>query len=334
MKKENTFNSYLKKGYYQKQEFDSYSVMADTATNWALHCIYQLTPFSVTGENKVLMLDTIQLSFSRRTGGLMYSFKTPPGCISLAVIEDCRGKASLDNLKLEAGMVLLLDDKKTYVITNNETIDSTIISIPKVYGAIIEKCMTNIGYVMQDSNNLLLEMLDNILKKYLENTKFKEDIASLKSFESEIISVISTLLNEQRAIKISLTRGEEIALKIRDKAYQHMDGKIDIRSFAKEYSVSEQTIQEGFKSMFGYTPKRLLRLMKLNLVYKDLREGNSRMYTVTRIAQKWGFSHMGRFSQYYKELFGETPSVTLNNNYDTQQDLMSPTCISRQEEID
>ena len=33
--------------------------------------------------------------------------------------------------------------------------------------------------------------------------------------------------------------------------------------------------------------------------------------SVMKIAQKWGFAHMGRFSQYYTELFGENPSVTL-----------------------
>ncbi|MNY80087.1 transcriptional regulator EutR [compost metagenome] len=32
---------------------------------------------------------------------------------------------------------------------------------------------------------------------------------------------------------------------------------------------------------------------------------------VSEVAAKWGFWHMGMFSAYYKELFGERPSETL-----------------------
>lgn len=35
--------------------------------------------------------------------------------------------------------------------------------------------------------------------------------------------------------------------------------------------------------------------------------------TVTNIANESGFSHMGRFSSNYKEMFGKLPSRTLHN---------------------
>lgn len=33
--------------------------------------------------------------------------------------------------------------------------------------------------------------------------------------------------------------------------------------------------------------------------------------TITEIAMGWGFTHMGRFSLSYRQVFGESPSETL-----------------------
>jgi transcriptional regulator GlxA family with amidase domain len=35
--------------------------------------------------------------------------------------------------------------------------------------------------------------------------------------------------------------------------------------------------------------------------------------SVTEVATRWGFSHLGRFSQIYKEKYGQSPSKTLQN---------------------
>ncbi|HHO65596.1 MAG TPA: helix-turn-helix domain-containing protein, partial [Epsilonproteobacteria bacterium] len=51
-----------------------------------------------------------------------------------------------------------------------------------------------------------------------------------------------------------------------------------------------------------------------------------------RVAQKWGFKHMGKFSKYYTELFGENPSVTLRTVAPII-DGMSVHCVERKEEM-
>ena len=52
-----------------------------------------------------------------------------------------------------------------------------------------------------------------------------------------------------------------------------------------------------------------LKMHRLEAVRRDIladrAEGN-----VSSIAMNWGFSHLGRFSSDYKQLFGETPSQT------------------------
>ena len=111
-----------------------------------------------------------------------------------------------------------------------------------------------------------------------------------------------------------------------------MDGKINIASLSEQHQVSQQTLQNSFKSLFGFTPQRFLRLLKLNLVHHDLREASTEKDSVSKVALKWGFMHMGRFSRYYTELFGENPSVTLKTYY-FKENSMTSECTMRKEEI-
>ena len=72
--------------------------------------------------------------------------------------------------------------------------------------------------------------------------------------------------------------------------------------------------------------------MKLNLVHRDLKHSNPDNNSVQKIANKWGFMHMGHFSGYYTKLFGENPSKTLLTGFKKENRITS-LCIDRQEEI-
>ena len=111
-----------------------------------------------------------------------------------------------------------------------------------------------------------------------------------------------------------------------------MDIKVDLKALASEYDVTEKTLQNGFKSLFGFTPKLFLRQLKLNHVHHDLLEASPDTTYVSKIAHKWGFRHMGHFSQYYTELFKENPSITLEKQIECV-DGIAENCALRVEEI-
>jgi transcriptional regulator GlxA family with amidase domain len=54
-----------------------------------------------------------------------------------------------------------------------------------------------------------------------------------------------------------------------------------------------------------------LRHKRLCAVHSLLRESDPATVTVARIAMQQGFVELGRFSHYYRSLFGEYPSETL-----------------------
>ena len=85
---------------------------------------------------------------------------------------------------------------------------------------------------------------------------------------------------------------------------------LDLRSMSKATGLSPRTLQRTFQAEYGLCPQEWLRVERLNRVRRDLLNASAHT-SVTQTATRWGFFHFGRFSQYYRELFGERPSETL-----------------------
>jgi AraC family ethanolamine operon transcriptional activator len=85
---------------------------------------------------------------------------------------------------------------------------------------------------------------------------------------------------------------------------------LDLRSMSKATGLSPRTLQRTFQVEYGLCPQEWLRVERLNRVREDLLN-LQKSDSITQAATRWGFFHLGRFSQYYREMFGERPSETL-----------------------
>jgi AraC-like DNA-binding protein len=90
----------------------------------------------------------------------------------------------------------------------------------------------------------------------------------------------------------------------------HANEPLSIEQLAEHAGVSVRTLFAGFRDFCGTTPMAYLRNLRLEQVHLEL-STQSHDASVTDIAFKWGFAHLGRFAQEYKKRFGETPSTTL-----------------------
>lgn len=93
---------------------------------------------------------------------------------------------------------------------------------------------------------------------------------------------------------------------------EHLDQPITIEDVAEAAGVSTRGLQAGFRRFLDTTPMTYLRDARLQRAHEDLQGGCSDT-TVTDVAQRWGMTHLGRFSQYYRRRFGCTPQETLRN---------------------
>jgi transcriptional regulator GlxA family with amidase domain len=75
--------------------------------------------------------------------------------------------------------------------------------------------------------------------------------------------------------------------------------------------VSVRSLQENFRRHVGMPPMTYLRQLRLARVHEHLREADPAAHTVTQIAYRYGFVHLGRFAAEYRIRYGVTPSETL-----------------------
>ncbi|WP_236241191.1 helix-turn-helix transcriptional regulator [Streptomyces sp. CC228A] len=76
--------------------------------------------------------------------------------------------------------------------------------------------------------------------------------------------------------------------------------------------VSARRLQESFRAHVGTTPMGYVRDIRLERVRDELRAAEpGGGLTVSEVAWRWGFTHLGRFAASYRDRFGEAPSQTL-----------------------
>ena len=79
---------------------------------------------------------------------------------------------------------------------------------------------------------------------------------------------------------------------------------------AEHVGASIRSLFAGFRKYRNISPMRHLKEVRLERAHHDLAhtgEHNS----VTEIALRWGFTHLGQFSASYQQRYGELPSATL-----------------------
>lgn len=86
---------------------------------------------------------------------------------------------------------------------------------------------------------------------------------------------------------------------------------ITVNDLCRITGVSERTLQYVFKEYFGISPKRYLMNVRLNAVRKALSRARPGEITITDMAHRFGFWHMGQFAADYRLFFSELPSETL-----------------------
>ncbi|MEU3570892.1 AraC family transcriptional regulator [Kitasatospora sp. NPDC036755] len=101
-----------------------------------------------------------------------------------------------------------------------------------------------------------------------------------------------------------------------DYCAEHAGEALSVADIALAARVSLRTLREGFRRHLDTTPLAYLRRVRLDRAHHDLLAiADGRAHgTVTEVACRWGFTHLGRFSADYRRAYGRSPSQTLGRN--------------------
>lgn len=95
---------------------------------------------------------------------------------------------------------------------------------------------------------------------------------------------------------------------VREFVEQHLTDDISLEQLMAVAKVSECSLYSLFERQVGLSPRDYVRRRKLERVHARLQLSSAR--SVTEVALDHGFTHLGRFSEAYRQRFGELPSQT------------------------
>jgi AraC-like DNA-binding protein len=92
---------------------------------------------------------------------------------------------------------------------------------------------------------------------------------------------------------------------------ERLDRPLRMPDVCATIEVSQRTLRTCCAEFLGLSPGHYMRLRRLNIARRVLRDADPDATTVAEIARRSGFSELGRFAAIYRMAFGETPSTTL-----------------------
>jgi AraC-like DNA-binding protein len=92
--------------------------------------------------------------------------------------------------------------------------------------------------------------------------------------------------------------------------HEHAEQVVRIEELVSVSGVSARALFDGFRRFRSTTPMAYLRTIRLQRAREELLNADDGA-TVSSIASRWCFLELGRFADYYRKMYGETPSQTL-----------------------
>ncbi len=83
---------------------------------------------------------------------------------------------------------------------------------------------------------------------------------------------------------------------------------IGVSDVAQALGISMRSLQYGFRRHRRTHPLAVLQRMRLDGLREEILANP--LQPIADVAQRWGFTHLGRLSKQYQQAFGERPSVT------------------------
>ena len=120
---------------------------------------------------------------------------------------------------------------------------------------------------------------------------------------------------------MSVQQHRDIVVRIEDIARANLGEPLHLLDLCKSASVTEHSVRNAFRHVYGATPCRHLREFRMREARKALLAPGPKDRTVTDVAMRFGFFEIGRFAVRYRLTFGESPSTTLRRAFEAAREL-------------
>ncbi|MGQ4514021.1 AraC-like ligand-binding domain-containing protein [Streptomyces sp. DW26H14] len=88
---------------------------------------------------------------------------------------------------------------------------------------------------------------------------------------------------------------------------------LTVGEIAAQAHVSVRALQNTFRRNLNTSPMKYLQSVRVRRAHTELVRAHPSHASVSEIAHRWGFTHLSRFAEQYKSMYGESPSRTLQS---------------------
>ncbi|MFU3251456.1 AraC family transcriptional regulator [Pseudomonas aeruginosa] len=118
-------------------------------------------------------------------------------------------------------------------------------------------------------------------------------------------------------LRLKALAGESVSFdRIEEVIEQNLKNDISLNQLAELLDVSIYSLFPVFEKHVHTTPKRYIRQRKLEAVRIHLSDPAAVINNITEVALSYGFYHLGRFAEMYRNAFGELPSETFSKHHE------------------
>jgi AraC family transcriptional regulator, ethanolamine operon transcriptional activator len=296
------------------EEMDEQSVF------WGLEA-EQLGPGKYSGRILGVHSGNLQLARSLRSLGTLLRGYVPKGTVVLSVPVNAPRSIFYRGRLLADSSVIALHHGEEVDFRSAGSLDMLTIAVAEdclqqhavaLWGEPLNarRCQERSQLPEPAARGRLAGRLSKILETACANATRLTDSGNEKVFEAAVLDAFLCEIADSRKPEQVPTR-HRLARRAADFLHAHCHEPLSIAEICAAVGGNRRTLHLGFQELFGVTPIAYLTALRLNRARADLQRPESRDLTITQVAMKWGFFHLGRFSGKFRAHFGVSPSALL-----------------------
>ena len=159
------------------------------------------------------------------------------------------------------------------------------------------------------------KLANYFLTKHINSVNFAENKTNKhKELVNIIIDKLLKYIEITRLIKKKQHKNKKnFALKEALDIIHSNNSVYSIKELSALTNVSERTLLYAFKEKFNVSPSEYIKAYRLNKVKVEIFEHKGKNISISTIAGKYHFWHMGQFAKDFKKQFGILPSKVFKN---------------------
>lgn len=285
----------------------------------------QLSAGTFSGALTEVWFGNLQI-FREKTNQVLHQTGMPwEGSRTIGVVLDAAGDGLLSGTTLNRGALVTQGGGDALDFRTPKQLDIIAVSTGAaelrdfactVWGIDIEAKLNTSGVLNHSAKaaHYLGEFLELLLSNIKSSPRMLNSPQTRKVIEQETFNnlVVATIDVGLDNHKVIATSRKCLVDKTKTYVLEHHDDPVTVTDLCTAFNISRRTLQYSFESVLNINPVAYLQAIRLNRARRALKsEAGAATTTVADIAARWGFWHLSRFAENYKQMFGELPSETL-----------------------